>query len=118
MRPGSIGRVFRRALLVVILVFDLPSRAATHYVDAKGANPVSPYTTWPTAATSIQDAVDASSAGDDILVTNGFYATGGRAVYGIMTNRVAVDLPLTIRSVNGSAFTFIEGYQLPGTTNG
>jgi hypothetical protein len=118
MKSGSIERVFRRALLVVILVFDLPSTAATHYVDANSANPTPPYTTWPTAAKTIQYAVDAADAGDDVLVTNGVYATGGRAVSGTMTNRVAVDRLLTVRSVNGPAFTFIQGYQIPGTTNG
>jgi hypothetical protein len=92
--------------------------APTHYVSASSTNPVSPYRSWSTAAVTIQDAVDAAASGDVIVVTNGVYAKAGRAVAGTMTNRVAVDKLLTVRSLNGPEFTVIEGYQVPGTTNG
>jgi hypothetical protein len=94
------------------------SQASIFYVDVNSPNPTPPYSSWATAARVIQDAVDSSVAGDEVVVTNGVYATGGRTVYGIMTNRVAVDRPITLRSVNGPRFTLIQGYQLPGTTNG
>lgn len=100
------------------LVTVLASSAAVRFVDLNSANPTPPYTNWTTAATNIQDAVDVASAGDEIVVTNGVYASGGRAVLGTMTNRVAVDKALKVRSVNGPRFTVIQGYQIPGATNG
>ena len=75
-----------------------------HHVSGDSTNPVSPYVSWATAATNIQDAVDAGALGGTILVTNGTYASGGRAA-----NRVFVDRPLTLRSVNGPQFTVING---------
>jgi hypothetical protein len=49
---------------------------ATLYVSLDSPNPSPPYATWATAAHVIQHAVDAASAGDEIIVTNGVYRVG------------------------------------------
>jgi hypothetical protein len=104
--------------LAVFLSFAVALQAAVRYVDVNNANPSAPYASWAMAAATIQDAVDAADANDEIVVTNGVYATGGRAVHSTMTNRVVVEKPLILRSVNGPQFTMIQGRQVPGTTNG
>src|ERR1044071_9820313 len=48
--------------------------AATLFVSQIGSSPTPPYGSWGTAATDIQQAMDASAAGDLILVSNGVYA--------------------------------------------
>src|SRR5882762_1504903 len=72
--------------------------ADVHYVDGTSTNSMSPYTNWATAAVTIQAAVDAAVAGDEIVVTNGIYGGG-----------LSVSKPLTVRSVNGSHSTIING---------
>src|SRR5262245_26011339 len=82
----------KSSLLICAAALIASSSAATvRYVNRANPTPASPYTSWTTAATGIQEAVDVSVAGDEVVVTNGIYASGGRAVYGTMTNRVVVN---------------------------
>jgi hypothetical protein len=90
----------------------------TLHVSPTSLAPAPPYTNWATAAHTIQDAVDAAQAGDTVLVTNGLYATGGRVAVGTLTNRVVIDKPIVVQSVNGPAVTIIEGWQVPGIVTG
>jgi hypothetical protein len=94
------------------------AQVTVHAVDAAGNNPVPPFSSWTTAATNIQDAIDAAAAGDFIVVTNGLYAGGGKAMAGTLTNRVALTKPLAVMSMNGPAATIIQGASDPATGNG
>ena len=103
------------------------SAATTHYVDAGGTNALPPYANWSTAATNIQDAVDAAENGDLVLVNDGVYQDGYRIIEQQSlpsypeTNRVVVTKPLTIQSLNGPLATIINGsgiYRCVFLTNG
>ena len=85
-----------------VYVYSL--QITTRYVSLESRTPVPPYPTWETAATNIQDAVDAAKAGDTVLVTNGVYAVGERD-----GNRVSIINSIRLRSVNGPVVTTIDG---------
>jgi hypothetical protein len=88
--------------------------ATTRYVDASPHTPVSPFTSWATAATNIQDAINvAGYGGDTILVNDGVYKSGsfvGGSIWGGVSARIfSLGKPLTIQSVNGPEVTIIKG---------
>lgn len=90
---------------------------ATRYVSLSGGH-VPPFVNWSEAATNIQAAIDAADAGDEVLVADGVYDSGGKVMAGDLTNRVALDKPLKVFSVNGSDQTIIQGAWDPVSTNG
>ena len=112
--PVITGFLFLVAIFHGVLAFN--ASATTYYVNAGNSAPVSPYTSWLTAATNIQDAVAQTANGDTVLVTNGVYAFGGvTAMGGVLTNRIAISNAVTVESVNGPWATAIVG---EGMTNG
>ncbi len=91
-------------------------QSVVHYVDLNSPDPQPPYTNWATAATNIQDAVDVAAVGEQVVVTNGLYAIGGRAAgTNLLLNRVVVNKPLSLKSVNGPQFTIIKGKKGAGS---
>jgi len=81
-----------------------------HYVNINSLSPVQPYLTWETAATNIQDAVDAALDGGTIFVTNGIYSAVETVTPGYScSNRVVITNNITVKSVNGPENTIILG---------
>jgi hypothetical protein len=97
---------------------SLVAQVAVHCVDAGAGNSAPPFSSWATASSNIQAAIDVASIGDVVLVTNGTYAAGGKVMAAGVTNRIAVDKPLTVMSVNGWSWTTIRGAWDPAATNG
>ena len=99
----------KKAIFLLLPIRCVTCFAAVRYVSSGGAH-VAPFTNWVDAAKDIQSAVDVSSPGDFIWVTNGVYNTGGVVVSpGTITNRIAITNNITVQSVNGSEVTSIEG---------
>ena len=93
-----------------------------HCVSQSSTNPVAPYTSWSTAATNIQDAIDAVYFAPKALVqvSDGVYGSGGRffPTPTSAMNRVYVNAVITVASVNGPEVTVIQGQKAAGGGNG
>ena len=96
-------------IISLLLIISQKVDADTHYVSPSGGN-VSPFTSWTTAATNIQNAVDVATDGDVVLVTNGIYNSGERVTPGYScSNRVVITKDIIVKSVNGPENTIILG---------
>jgi len=85
------------ALAAALALATASAHAATYYVSPGGSDTAAG-TSWATAKKTIQAAIDASTAGDTITVTNG--------TYGVIST---ANKAITIQSVNGASVTIIDG---------
>lgn len=72
--------------------------ATTLYVSPSGSHAY-PFADWATAATNIQDAVDAAVDGDTVLLADGIYN---------ITSKINVSKSLMIASVNGAEHVIVD----------
>ena len=88
-----------------ITITGNPSTHGTHYVDINNTTPAFPYASWFTAATNIQDAVDAATSNDMVLVADGVYN---------ITSGITVAKDIELWSVNGPEVTIVDGGNVTG----
>ena len=101
--------------IVLLTLAGVPTVPATTWYVATSGHDTADGTTWATAKQTIQAAIDVAVSNDTVMVSNGVYATGGRVVYGAVTNRVAITKAITVQSVNGPLATVIKGVGPNGT---
>ena len=140
---ATAGGVFTSALYVTDVTKGISAEAVrvdflklappVLYVDVASENPVSPFVGWDTAATNVQEAVDAAVDGCEVVVTSGVYRVKSRLlvekgvrVRGFSGNPDDVTLhssgcgSLFISSTNAvvESMAFTNGYSNGGTQAG
>jgi PKD repeat protein len=82
------------AVWCLVIACGTLAHAAIRYVNVANPTPVFPYTNgWASAATNVQEGIDAAAADDVVLVTNGLYQLASNT-------QVVVTKRITLRSVN------------------
>ena len=97
---GGSMKAFIPAVSFLCLALAVPVSADVHYVDINSIAPTSPYTNAATAATNIQDAVDVSTSGDTVLVSDGHY---------ILSAQVSITNAIMLLSADGPDQALIDG---------
>jgi hypothetical protein len=111
-----------RRFAIIIVLFLLPTRtlAETHYASNYGSDEY-PYTSWATAATIIQNAINASNIGDTVRVDAGAYVEHLSLVPGIALIGAGMDSCLIIACgtvIQKTDSCTIEGFHLKGSSSG
>ena len=93
------GQQYFKILFFALISFVTQNLLAVdHFVSVNGSH-TSPFTSWATAATNIQNAVDASSAGDLVRVSNGTY---------YISAQINVPQNISVKSENGHEVTIVQ----------
>jgi hypothetical protein len=76
-----------------------------YYVSTNAPSSAPPFTSWETAATNIQDAVDQAQA--DFAPTTNCIVTVSNGLY-VLTNQISITKAITVQSFSGSALTVVD----------
>jgi len=79
--------------------FGVSEQSGFYYVSPNGSN-APPYSTWETAATNIQDAIDLAELDRTVLIGDGTY---------LLPGELSVRKAITVRGANGPDAVFIDG---------
>lgn len=101
----TVYNLFFGGLLCSVLSIT-SANATTYYVSPSG-NDGNNGTSWALAKKTIQAGINAASANDTVLVTNGTY---------VLTSQIVITNEITVKSVNGAGVTIVDG-GYPATTN-
>jgi hypothetical protein len=100
-RACQINALIRFASALAAGIILVPCAKADYYAAQSGQTPSAPYTTWSSAASNIQDAVNAATTNDTVWVGAGRYIRPSNPTNYWGTNVVFVNRFLTLRSSNG-----------------
>jgi hypothetical protein len=112
-------------LLFLLIAYSLPLKATVRFVNKTGLS-IPPYTTWETAADSIQKCINICVFGDTIYVANGVYEEqvvmiDGLALIGSGTDSCIVDsrgFPLTNnRTITMQDSCLVKGFYIRSSNN-
>ena len=105
-------RTWKYVTIVVVVLSAVTICRADRYVSTNGLHQNS-FTNWTDAATNVQDAVAAASAGETVWVSNGTYVcTSPVSVSyngGSSPTMILLDKAITLRSMNGWQVTTLDG---------
>ena len=107
-------------MIVILLAVSSGLMAqTTYYVDVNVSGGSHNGSSWANAFLTIQEGVDATIAGDIVLVNDGTYNVGTTVTPGYsLNNRVCISNAITVQSLNGKAVTIIEGAEATGGGTG